>query len=179
MKQCNQCKTFKEPTEFSKRSASRDGLQPSCKVCNQKDNDKFREKKPLYKKEWDKANPGAQTQIVKNYYHRNPVRYRSKLDAYYSKMGMGVYRITCNITQDFYVGYSSQLQARYNIYLRGSKSKSYYVNKKLWDDMLTYGDDNFTFEVLERVEDKSLLKEREAYWTKKLNPTYNVTNKSK
>ena len=174
MKQCIGCKQLKSPTEFSKRKSSHDGLQPKCKACNKKDNAVFREKRPTYKKEWDIKNPGAQAQIVYRYWSRNPEKQMRYIHAYYNSMGMGVYKITCDITQDFYIGYSSQLRARFNVYKRGTETAHKLVNRNLWDALVKYGVENFTFEILEQVEDKSMLREREKFWIKKLDPTYNI-----
>jgi len=173
MKKCIQCCEYKDTTHFSKRSISPDGLQPKCKECNKTDNAKFREIKPDYKKVWDKNNPGAQVEITKRYFRRNPEKLRSIMKKYYSKMGMGIYKVTCDITQDFYIGYSSQIQARYNAYLTGAVNNAP-INRNLLNAMIEYGKENFTFEIIEQVYDKSLLEQREIYWIKKLNPPYNI-----
>ncbi len=41
-KKCQACGIDKDQSEYSKRSASKDGLQQRCKQCNKKDNHKFR-----------------------------------------------------------------------------------------------------------------------------------------
>lgn len=56
-KECKGCGKVKETTEFSKRSASPDGLQLKCKVCNKNDNKKFRtEINPEHHSKWQRAN---------------------------------------------------------------------------------------------------------------------------
>ena len=81
----------------------------------------------------------------------------------------GVYKITNNITDEFYIGSS------HNIKKRWSNHKSPYnwklhPNVKLYKAMASYGLDNFTFEVLEETTD---LHNREQYWIDKLKPVYN------
>ena len=39
---CQQCGKNKSIDEFSKRAASKDGLQPKCKACNKVQNDTYR-----------------------------------------------------------------------------------------------------------------------------------------
>jgi hypothetical protein len=45
---CKECGITKPSSDFSKRTRSKNGLQPKCKECNKKDNDTFRELKPEY-----------------------------------------------------------------------------------------------------------------------------------
>lgn len=66
-KHCNNCGKTKPTTEFSKRSLSKDGLQPRCKVCNKKDNKKFRTEKPEHHANWQKVNSKRLVQIVSKY----------------------------------------------------------------------------------------------------------------
>ncbi len=54
-KECKLCKKVKDESEFSKRAASRDGLQLRCKACNANDNKKFRTEKPEHHAEWHKT----------------------------------------------------------------------------------------------------------------------------
>jgi len=57
LKQCKLCGKNKQTTEFSKRSASKDGLQDRCKSCNSKDNLKFRtEINPEHHAHWQRKN---------------------------------------------------------------------------------------------------------------------------
>lgn len=57
LKQCNECGKVKEVTQFSKRKASKDGLQMRCKKCNAKDNHKYRtEINPEHHAIWQKHN---------------------------------------------------------------------------------------------------------------------------
>ncbi len=57
MKQCKQCGKSKDSTQFSKCSSTKSGLQPKCKNCNKKDNQKFRtEINPQHHAKWQTIN---------------------------------------------------------------------------------------------------------------------------
>jgi hypothetical protein len=56
MKTCNQCNKTKDKSQFYKRSASPDGLQPKCKKCCKEVNQNFRETKPEYQTQWYSKN---------------------------------------------------------------------------------------------------------------------------
>ena len=81
----------------------------------------------------------------------------------------GVYKITNNITGDFYIGSSQNIEKRWVAHKSSSVHKRY-PNVKLYKAMASYGLDNFIFEVLEETAD---LKEREQYYIKQLKPSYN------
>lgn len=173
MKECNKCREVKPTTEFAKRTISSDGLQTQCKVCNKKDNEKFRNSRPLYKKEWDVKNPGVQYKIVSDWVKNNPEQYKSNIKKYHSKWGGGVYRINNLVTGDSYIGSSKALYARmishFNRYHRGSS------NKNLKVAMKEHGNQWFSFEILEKCSDEQL-KSREQFFINLLDPSYNVSN---
>lgn len=77
------------------------------------------------------------------------------------------------VTGKCYVG-----QTKHTLEERVSKNpwRSYRHNKKLADDIATYGWDSFESHVLETVED-SLLDERETYWINELSKTTELYNK--
>ena len=81
----------------------------------------------------------------------------------------GVYKITNNITGEFYIGSSKNIKSRWVKHKSPSMWKLQ-PNSKLYKDMASYGKDKFIFEVIEETAD---LKEREQYWIEQLNPTYN------
>ena len=82
---------------------------------------------------------------------------------------VGVYKITNNITGDFYVGSSNDVKRRWATHKCPSMWKKY-PNIKLYKAMAKYGLGNFIFEVLEETAD---LHNREQYWIEQLKPTYN------
>ena len=81
----------------------------------------------------------------------------------------GVYKITNNITGEFYIGSSCNIKQRWASHKCLSMWKQQ-PNSKLYQDMSQYGLDNFIFEVLEETTD---LHNREQYWIEQLKPSYN------
>ena len=68
MKRCRGCGNFKETTQFSKRSASKDVLQGKCRNCNSKDNQKFRvEINPEHHSKWQRNNKDKFLSILRKY----------------------------------------------------------------------------------------------------------------
>ena len=93
-KQCNDCCKTLPITQFSKRKASKDGLQPKCRGCNSKDNKKFRrEINPQHHAEWQRNNRKRPTELVSKYRRA-------------SKIGGFVYYIHSLIDDKWYVGFS-------------------------------------------------------------------------
>ena len=82
----------------------------------------------------------------------------------------GVYKITNNITGDFYIGSSKNIKKRWHQHKNPAFWKQH-PNIKLYKDMAQYGRDNFTIEVIEETDS---LKEKEQYWVDQLKPSYNV-----
>lgn len=66
-KQCLDCGKVKDTTQFSKCSSSKDKLQPKCKTCNSKDNQKFRTEKPEHHAKWQLTNWDKFTAYLKKY----------------------------------------------------------------------------------------------------------------
>jgi group I intron endonuclease len=81
----------------------------------------------------------------------------------------GVYKITNNVTGDFYVGSSKNIMRRWTQHRYCSEWKKQ-PNSRLYQAMSHYGKDNFTIETIEETDN---LKEREQYWIEQLKPTYN------
>lgn len=84
----------------------------------------------------------------------------------------GIYKITNNITGDFYIGSSNNIKIRWNDHKKHSKWLSR-PGMKLYQAFIKYGLDNFLFEVLEETDN---LKEREQYYIEQLKPIYNNYN---
>src|SRR5258708_22007982 len=80
----------------------------------------------------------------------------------------GIYRITCTVTGKIYIGSAMNLRNRWNDHRQHFHGKNH-PNKKLQNAWYKYGEQAFTFEVLELVLPMSLTA-REQYWFKKLKP---------
>ena len=80
----------------------------------------------------------------------------------------GIYRITCTITGKFYIGSAINLFIRWKNH-RNELQRNEHGNQKLQRAWNKYGEQAFTFEVLELVLPMSLTA-REQYWFSKLKP---------
>jgi group I intron endonuclease len=94
----------------------------------------------------------------------------------------GIYKITNTENGKIYIGSAYNLSNRmatHKYSLRNKKHKNPHL-QLAWNK---YGEDKFTFEVLEIVQDKSLVLEREQYYIDLLNPCdknigYNIAKKA-
>lgn len=89
---------------------------------------------------------------------------------------IGIYKITNKINNLSYIGQSTQIEQRFREH---KKSYNWYreKNKKLYKDILEYGIDNFSFEILEECSMEEL-NNREQYYIKYYNTypdQYNMT----
>lgn len=82
----------------------------------------------------------------------------------------GIYKITNNITGEFYIGSSQNIKQRWHQHKNPAFWKQH-PNVKLYQIMAQYGRDNFTIDVIEETDN---LLEREQYWVDQLKPSYNV-----
>lgn len=80
----------------------------------------------------------------------------------------GIYQIVCSATGKFYIGSAVNLQSRRRVHLHGLRNNVHH-SVTLQRAFNKYGEDAFTFEVLELVP-VPLLIEREQYWLDKLKP---------
>ena len=80
----------------------------------------------------------------------------------------GIYRITCTVTGKIYIGSAVNLQARWRQHRNSLRHNTHHsiTLQRAWNK---YGEQAFTFEVLELVLPMSLTA-REQYWFKKLKP---------
>lgn len=86
----------------------------------------------------------------------------------------GIYKITNNITGNFYIGSSNNIFRRFREHKNVAfniKSKNY--KYPIYRAIRKYGIDNFKFEVLEKLNEETDLINREKYWFNKLKPYYN------
>lgn len=92
---------------------------------------------------------------------------------------MYIYIIKNIKNNKFYIGKTaSSIENRWRSHLSTIKHCIKY-NKKLThlhNSILKYGRENFKIELLEAVNDKSCLSEREIFWISKMKPQYNMTS---
>jgi group I intron endonuclease len=85
----------------------------------------------------------------------------------------GIYRIVCLPSGHCYVGSSQDTRKRWHLHrcaLRHGKHHSF-VLQRAWDK---HGEQAFTIEILEPVEDPGKLRAREQFWLDTLSPKYNL-----
>lgn len=88
-------------------------------------------------------------------------------------MSSGIYKIVNNLNGKFYVGSSTNLHKRESDHFSGLR-RGNHPNLYLQRSYNTYGEENFTFCILETCEIVYLL-EREQHYIDTLNPEYNIS----
>ena len=82
-------------------------------------------------------------------------------------MKQGIYQIENNINHKKYIGQSTHIEARW-IAHKTQFEKHLDSSPLLYQAFIKYGVENFTFSILEEVNDKDLLNERETYYIQTL-----------
>lgn len=118
--------------------------------------------------------PLAHRAYMKRYIRENPEKYPGNHITKSTPTRSGVYIISCNLTDDSYVGCSSNLRNRQYKHKRNNGRA---VQKDLKKLIAEYGWECFSFDVLELCEPDTIF-ERETYWIQKLQPNLN-RNKTK
>ena len=149
MKTCCTCKQEKELDQFYKCSAKKDGVQSKCKECNRTGYQEW------YKDNTKEAIEGSR-------------RLRDSI-------APGVYLVKNTITGDVYIGQSVEPYHRFahHMSICNAPGSLRTTSKPLQEDVVRYGREVFTFEILEHCK-KDILREREKYYINLLNPHYNV-----
>lgn len=87
----------------------------------------------------------------------------------------GIYKITNTITGKYYIGSAVHISKRWNNH-KYQLNKGTHYTKYLQNAWNKYGAQAFEFSILEKVDDKSNLIEREQYWIDILDPVKNGYN---
>jgi hypothetical protein len=84
---CIKCQIPKDPSEYHKKSANKDGRQGTCKKCASKNNKQWREEKKEhlinYRKQWREENPNYFKEYVKQHYAENPNYFKEYVKQHY------------------------------------------------------------------------------------------------
>ena len=92
----------------------------------------------------------------------------------------GIYKITNLINKKCYIGKTNDSERRWKDHQRLAFTQDHKeYNKTLYKAMRKYGVDNFSFEMIEELEDYSISGEREQYWVYYFNSYNNGYNESK
>lgn len=87
----------------------------------------------------------------------------------------GIYKITNNITNQFYIGCSKNIDKRWKDHKRDYKYLSNQYSKPLYISMRKHGIEKFSIEIIEECE-KEFLLDRELYYIKSLKAVENGYN---
>lgn len=85
---------------------------------------------------------------------------------------IGIYKITNTVTSDFYIGSSVDIKYRWYKHKR-ELELNHHVNNHLQNAWNKYGEENFSFEIVQEC-DKNHLLDQEQYNIDSLNPAYNI-----
>lgn len=89
----------------------------------------------------------------------------------------GIYKIVCNLTEDCYIGSAKNLKTRLSRH-RSSLRVNKHYNRHLQNAWNKYGEENFSFEIIDVTSDITTLIEREQHWMDLLSPKYNIRKKA-
>jgi hypothetical protein len=120
-------------------------------------------------REYVENDPVAHRIYMQKHYRENPHLYPGNHYSKSTPAECGIYKITCLITGDTYVGCSSNLRNRLYKHKRNTGRA---VQKDLKKLINLYTWDAFSWEVLETCDTDAKF-ERETYWIQELKPTLN------
>jgi group I intron endonuclease len=84
----------------------------------------------------------------------------------------GIYKISCLATNDFYIGSSVSIKARFNRH-KSDLRKNRHSSPILQNAYNKYGENSFVFEIIELCDRSELIK-KEQYYLDTLKPKYNI-----
>ena len=162
-KECTRC-GINHPIETYHYSNKSNGIRKSvCKDCSYQ-----------YAKEHIAQDPIAHYHYMKRYVRENPDKFPGNHIAKSIPRKVGVYKITCVLTGDSYIGCSTNIRDR--IY-KHKKAYGRAKQKNLYKLIQEYSWEAFDVEVLELCSKEDRF-ERETFYIHKQNPNLN-TNKTK
>lgn len=162
-KKCTRCEgDF--PVESYHYSNKKKGIKKSiCKDCSY-----------LYHKENIEKDPIAYKHYMNRYYRENPEKYPGNHISKNMPKECGVYKISCVLTDDSYIGCSTNIRDRM---YKHRKAHGRGKQQNLYKLIREYGWEAFDVEILELCDRKEVFK-RETFWIQELKPNLNK-NKTK
>ena len=161
-KECKDCGVERPLEDFHYSDKQNGILKSYCRDCSYKRAQEHIEKDPV-----------AHYYYMKRYYKENPDRYPGNHKTKKIPPVAGVYIIECLLTDDKYVGCSSNLRNRRYKHARNvGRGKQANLTKLIKE----YGWEAFSFDVLEEC-DKEMIFERETHWIQELQPNLNKNKK--
>lgn len=159
MKTCSTCGNDYPVNTYHYANKAKGIRKTVCKDCSYKKAQAFIEKDPV-----------AHYHYMKRHYRENPQMYPGN---HYNKKipaKTGVYIIECLLTDDSYIGTTTNLRHRKYVHFRGVGGGK---NKKLTKLIKEYGEAAFNFRVLCECS-KEEMWEKETYYCEKYQPNLNI-----
>lgn len=75
----------------------------------------------------------------------------------------GIYCWINTINNKKYIGQSIDIEERYNSYIRFSRNEKFYKKQKIYEAIHDFGLENFTFQIIEELNNEDELTLREEY----------------
>ena len=163
MKECKDCGVEKDYSEYHYSDKPNGTLKSYCKECSY-----VRVKKHI------DEDPLAYRAYTQRYIRENPDKYPGNHTSKSRPKVAGVYIISCSLTDDSYVGCSSNLRNRY---YKHKRNVGFGVQKDLSKLIKEYSWECFSFDILEVCEPEQIF-EKETEYIKELKPNLN-RNKTK
>lgn len=159
MRECRECERILPMEEFHK------GKNSYCKCCSRK-----------RAKTWYQNNIKRARFNQKKYY-MEVLKEMGELGGNYEyDKKCGVYLFKNTITNEFYIGASTNMKQRVS---RHFSPRGRTRNKYIYKSVKQYGKEAFVWGVIEYCNTKAEALEREDYYIKKMNPTWNTKKVSK
>lgn len=138
-KHCNMCNTTKEVTQFYKKRVAKDGLQIYCKSCFKEINQNFRELKPTYQVNWQRANKTEWLQYMREWQIKNMGKSDDRSKIYTISAPNG--KVYVGMTQ---TAFSKRVSAHRNQFKNNAK-----FTRLLHDSFTEFGFENHKFDVMD------------------------------
>ena len=161
-KKCTRCGEEKTLDQYHYSNKKKGILKSVCKDCSY-----------LYAQEYIAKDPVAHHYYMKRYYEENPDKFPGNYVTKNMPKQCGVYQISCVLTDDIYIGCSTNIRGRM---YKHRKASGRGKQQNLYKLIKEYGWESFDVEILELC-DKEIMFDRETYWIKKLQPNLNKSKK--
>lgn len=163
-KVCTRCEVEQPLENYHYANKAKGQLKSVCKDCSY-----------LYAKEYIEKDPLAYYHYQKRYYNEHPEVYPGNHKNKKIPPVSGVYIIECLLTNDTYIGCSSNLRNRK---YKHSRNVGVAKNKPLSKLINEYGWEAFDFRILEEC-DRDKIFERETHYIQIYQPNLNVAKTKK
>ena len=162
-KECKDCGKELDVSMFHYSNKKKGILKSYCKDCSYNRVQQHIEQDPV-----------AYKHYMNRYYRENPEKYPGNHISKNMPKESGVYKISCVLTDDFYIGCSTNIRDRM---YKHRKAYGKGKQKNLYKLIKEYGWEAFDVEILELCDRENMFK-RETHYIQELKPNLN-NNKTK